>query len=56
MGKTLMIGSCEPFSGKSAFVLGIARQLMVSNQKIRFGKPLATSLEIDNSISSPVLI
>ncbi len=40
-----MIGSCEPFSGKSAVVLGIARQLLVKNQKIRFGKPLATSFE-----------
>ena len=47
MGKTLMIGSCEPFSGKSAFVLGIARQLMAANHKIRFGKPLATSLELE---------
>ena len=46
MGKTLMIGSCEPFSGKSAFVLGLARQLMAVNQQIRFGKPLATSLEL----------
>ncbi len=45
MGKTLMIGSCEPFSGKSAFVLGLARQLIVANRKIRFGKPLATSFE-----------
>ena len=50
MGKTLMIGSCEPFSGKSALVLGIARQLMASNQSIRFGKPLATSLDFDPSV------
>ena len=27
MGTTLLIGSCEPFSGKSALVLGIAQQL-----------------------------
>ncbi len=46
MGTTLMIGSCEPFSGKSAFVLGLARQLLAANHKIRFGKPLATSLEL----------
>ncbi len=45
MGNTLMIGSCEPFSGKSALVLGIARQLMVANKQVRFGKPLATSQE-----------
>ena len=51
MGKTLLIGSCEPFSGKSALVLGIARQLMAANQPIRFGKPLATSVEWDPTAS-----
>tara|TARA_Y100001968_G_C19392666_1_gene736491 strand:- start:178 stop:1263 length:1086 start_codon:yes stop_codon:yes gene_type:complete len=58
MGLTLMIGSCEPFSGKSAFVLGISRYLMASKKKIRFGKPLATSFEIgkNNSSSSSNLI
>ncbi len=50
MGKTLMIGSCEPFSGKSAFVLGLARQLIAANKTIRFGKPLATSLEFENHV------
>ena len=47
MGTTLLIGSCEPFSGKSALVLGIAQQLSKSGQAIRFGKPLATSLDWD---------
>ena len=47
MGKTLLIGSCEPFSGKSALVLGIAQQLSRSGQPISFGKPLATSLDWD---------
>ena len=47
MGTTLLIGSCEPFSGKSALVLGIAQQLIQSGLPIRFGKPLATSLEWD---------
>ncbi len=51
MGKTLMIGSCEPFSGKSALVLGIARNLKSLNVEVRFGKPLATSLELE--LSSP---
>ncbi len=46
MGKTLMIGSCEPFSGKSALVLGIARYLRSLNIGVRFGKPLATSVEL----------
>ena len=49
MGKTLLIGSCEPFSGKSALVLGIAQQLSRSGLQIRFGKPLATSLDWDPS-------
>jgi uncharacterized protein len=37
----LLIGSCEPFSGKSALVLGLARQLMQRGITVRFGKPLA---------------
>jgi uncharacterized protein len=39
---TLLIGSCEPFSGKSAVVLGLARQLTRLGIVIAFGKPLAT--------------
>ena len=49
MSKTFLIGSCEPFSGKSALVLGIARNLIASNHLVRFGKPLATSLELNVS-------
>ena len=49
MSKTFLIGSCEPFSGKSALVLGIARNLIASNYLVRFGKPLATSLELNVS-------
>ena len=49
MSKTFLIGSCEPFSGKSALVLGIARNLIASNHVVRFGKPLATSLELNVS-------
>ena len=45
MGSTLLIGSCEPFSGKSALVLGLARQLAAAGHAVRFGKPLATSLD-----------
>ncbi|AAP99522.1 BioD-like N-terminal domain of phosphotransacetylase [Prochlorococcus marinus subsp. marinus str. CCMP1375] len=41
-----MIGSCEPFSGKSALVLGIARYLRAINVSVRIGKPLATSIEL----------
>ncbi|KGG16481.1 MULTISPECIES: phosphotransacetylase family protein [unclassified Prochlorococcus] len=57
MAKTLMIGSCEPFSGKSALTLGIARHLKSCNIPVRFGKPLATSLEFDseNNLSPPFI-
>lgn len=45
MAPTLLIGSCEAFSGKSAVVLGLARQLSRQGIPVRFGKPLATSLD-----------
>ncbi len=40
---TLLIGSCEAYSGKSALVLGLARQLLQHGVSVRFGKPLAAS-------------
>jgi BioD-like phosphotransacetylase family protein len=49
----LLIGSCEPFSGKSALVLGLARQLNQRGIRLRFGKPLATIL--DPEASAPLL-
>ena len=42
MAPTLLIGSCEPFSGKSAVVLGLGRQLIRRGVQLHFGKPLAT--------------
>ena len=53
-----MIGSCEPFSGKSALVLGIARYFISCNKQVKLGKPLATTLELDspNANSSEKLI
>jgi hypothetical protein len=45
----LLIGSCEPFSGKSAVVLGLARQLSQRGIPIAFGKPLATALDEEAS-------
>ena len=45
MVNTLIIGSCQPFSGKSALILGLARRLKASGKGVRFGKPLATSFE-----------
>jgi len=44
MSSTLLIGSCDPFSGKSALSLGLARLLTRRGVSIRFGKPLATSI------------
>ena len=43
----LLIGSCEPFSGKSALALGLARQLAQQGVSLAFGKPLATCLEAE---------
>ena len=39
----LLIGSCEPFSGKSAVVLGLARQLLQRGITLGYGKPLASA-------------
>ena len=47
MSRILLIGSCEPFSGKSALVLGISKKLL-EQKKIRIGKPLATCIELTN--------
>ncbi|MFM7269591.1 MAG: phosphotransacetylase family protein [Cyanobium sp.] len=43
MPTPLLIGSCEPFSGKSALVLGLGRLLARQGVQIVFGKPLAAS-------------
>jgi BioD-like phosphotransacetylase family protein len=45
MSIPLLIGSCEPFSGKSAVVLGLGRQLIRQGVPLAFGKPLATCLD-----------
>ncbi|MEB3195141.1 MAG: phosphotransacetylase family protein [Cyanobacteriota bacterium] len=45
MPSPLLIGSCEPFSGKSAVVLGLAQQLRRKGVNFSFGKPLATCLD-----------
>ena len=42
---TLLVGSCEPFSGKSALVMGLVEQLRERRLPLRYGKPLATSIE-----------
>ena len=48
MSDVLLIGSCEPFSGKSALVLGIAKKIISYQKKVRLGKPLATCIELTN--------
>ncbi len=45
MSITLLIGSAEPYSGKSALVLGVAQWLKSRGISFRYSKPLATSLE-----------
>ncbi|MFM9088836.1 MAG: DRTGG domain-containing protein, partial [Cyanobium sp.] len=45
MPSPLLIGSCEPFSGKSAVVLGLAQQLRRKGVSFAFGKPVATCLD-----------
>jgi len=35
MSDILLIGSCEPFSGKSAMVLGIAKKLLQKKKKVQ---------------------
>jgi len=49
----LLVGSCEPFSGKSALVLGLARHLINKGTQIRFGKPLGTSDEAERQAAGP---
>ena len=48
MSQILLIGSCEPFSGKSALVLGVSKKLLEQGKKVRIGKPLATCIELTN--------
>jgi len=55
MPTPLLIGSCEPFSGKSALVLGLARQLMRQGVAVAYGKPLATCPEGMPAGESPVI-
>jgi BioD-like phosphotransacetylase family protein len=51
----LLIGSCEPFSGKSAVVLGLARQWLQRGLTVRIGKPLADSAELGAGGSGPLI-
>ena len=41
----MLVGSVEPYSGKSAIILGLSQWLQAENISFRYIKPLATSLE-----------
>ncbi|PSN17032.1 hypothetical protein C7271_19870, partial [filamentous cyanobacterium CCP5] len=45
--QSLIIGSTEAFSGKSAAILGIASQLQSAGFTIGYGKPIGTCLGND---------
>ena len=51
----LLIGSCQPFSGKSAVVLGLARQWLQRGVSVRIGKPLADSAELGSGSDGPLI-
>ncbi|MEN9230306.1 MAG: phosphotransacetylase family protein [Thermostichus sp. DG02_5_bins_236] len=50
MSKFLLIGSTEPFSGKSAAILGLAKHLQQEGMKITYGKPIGSCMTEDCSI------
>ncbi len=52
---TLLVGSCEPFSGKSALVMGLVSQFRSKGIPLRYGKPLATSLEHQGEAPGPLI-
>ena len=42
--QSLLIGSTEAYSGKSATILGLAHQLQEKGVVVAYGKPLGTRL------------
>ena len=48
--KCLLIASSEPYTGKSATILGIAYQLQKKDIKLGYGKPLGTYFKEDDTI------
>ncbi len=51
---TVLVGSTEPYSGKSALVLGLAQWLQSQGIRFCYSKPLATSLERQQQHSEPL--
>ncbi|MEN9226861.1 MAG: phosphotransacetylase family protein [Thermostichus sp. HHBFW_bins_43] len=50
MSKFLLIGSTEPFSGKSAAALGLAKHLQQQGIKVTYGKPIGSCMTEDCSL------
>ncbi|MGY2780053.1 uncharacterized protein ACVW0B_001967 [Thermostichus sp. MS-CIW-23] len=50
MSKFLLIGSTEPFSGKSAAILGLAKHLQQQGIKVTYGKPIGSCEREDCSL------
>ena len=48
--KCLLIASSEPYTGKSATILGIAHQLQKKGIKLGYGKPIGTYFQPNDSI------
>lgn len=48
--KYLLIASSEPYTGKSATILGIAHQLQKKGIKLGYGKPIGTCFNQDDTI------
>ncbi len=44
MSRFLFVGSTEPFSGKSAAILGLAKHLQQQGMKITYGKPIGSCM------------
>lgn len=49
VAKVLLIGSTEPYSGKSAAILGLASHLRQQGLSLTYGKPLGTCSQADAS-------
>jgi BioD-like phosphotransacetylase family protein len=50
VSKFLLIGSTEPFSGKSAAILGLAKHLQQQGIKVTYGKPIGSCEREDCSL------
>ncbi len=49
MTQYLLVGSLEPYSGKSGTIVGMAQQLQSQGIKIGYGKPLSSYFSLDDN-------